>query len=214
MLTTRNPRRIVTLLIYCLCLLLTLTSCSTESQYAKANKLMAEGKYAEAVEKFEALGSFNDAPLLTMYAKAAMAGENGQFDACLQAFENLGEFKDSKMMVEYYTARAYEAKGLSAQTPLQQAEQRSWNELLAAAEIYGNQLLFRDSENRQQTCYQAAYDMAEELASNKLFDAASAAHLALASYQVADSESLVIYYSACADEAQGQYAVAAQTFEQ
>jgi hypothetical protein len=67
----------ISALLMCLCLLLTLTGCSTEGRYQSANKLLAKGEYQKAAEKLEALGSFEDAPLLTMYAKAAAAGEAG-----------------------------------------------------------------------------------------------------------------------------------------
>ena len=186
--------------VLCFCLLTTITGCSPESKYTKANKLLAEGNYAKAAEQFESLGSFEDAPMLTMYAKAAAAGEAGQFDACLQAFETLGDFKDSPLMVNYYTARAYEAAGLAAQAPQHQKEQESWVALMNAAELYGQLLLFRDSQQRQQACYQAVYGMAEGLATAELFDAARDAHYSLAYIQYQDSNNLGKYYAARAHE--------------
>ncbi len=188
-------KRIFAVLL-CLCLLLTLTGCSTEGRYQSANKLLAKGEYEKAAEKLEALGSFEDAPLLTMYAKAAAAGENGQYTACLQAFETLGDFKDSQLMYSYYMARSWEAAGLSAATPKQQAGAESWESLMRAAELYGQQLLFRDSQQRQQNCLQATYDMAEGLADAEYFAAARDAHNALAEEYYKDSRTLGKYYAA------------------
>jgi len=72
-----------------------------------AQALMAEGKYAEAAERFEALGSYEESSMLTMYCKAAAAGERGDYDTAFSGFRGLGEYKDSRMMLDYYNARSY-----------------------------------------------------------------------------------------------------------
>ena len=58
---------------------LTMTACgnSQEKTYEKATKLLNDGKYAEAAEKFESLGSYEDASQMTMYAKAIYLPSSG-----------------------------------------------------------------------------------------------------------------------------------------
>ena len=198
----RNLFKRMCALALCLCLLMTLSACSPESEYQKASQLLAAGKYTKAAEKFAAMGSYSDAPLMALYAKASAAGESGQYDACLQALEALDQFRDSQSLINYYTARSCEASGLSVQIPQQQAELRPWQDLIYAANLYGQHLMLRDSLQRQQSCYQAAYDMAEGLAAADHFHAASEAHERLAVYGYKDSQLLADYYAARACEAE------------
>ena len=89
---------------------LTMTACgnSQEKTYEKATKLLNDGKYAEAAEKFESLGSYEDASQMTMYAKAINEAENGNFEVAFKAFAALGDYKDCAQLQAYYVAREYE----------------------------------------------------------------------------------------------------------
>lgn len=86
---------------------------SDESKYKIAQSLMAKGQYSEAAEKFDELGSYEEATKLSMYCKAAAAGENGDFQTSLSTFELLGDYKESQMMLTYYSARREESNSAS-----------------------------------------------------------------------------------------------------
>ena len=112
----------------------TLTACgdSQEKAYKSASKMLDEGKYAEAAEKFEKLGSYEDASQMTMYAKALNEAESGNYDTALKAFTSLGTFKDCPQLIPYYTARQLESEG----------------EYESAVEMYNENPLFKDSQER------------------------------------------------------------------
>ncbi len=121
-------RMVLALLVLCA---LTLAGCGgVEATYKQAQELMAGGKYAEAGEKFNSIGSYEDASSLAMYCKAAALGESGNHQAAIQAFESFGDYKDSKYMIKYYTAKACEAD----------------NDPISAIYAYKEIPLFRDSQ--------------------------------------------------------------------
>ena len=136
-------KKTAVLLLMLMLTLVVMTSCqeSIETKYTNAQTLMAEGKYAEAAERFEALGSYEEASKLAIYCKAAAAGESGDYDTAFSGFRGLGEYKDSRMMLDYYTARSY--------------EDGNWQNKLRAAAMYAQNSLFRDSAGRAENCRRA-----------------------------------------------------------
>ena len=159
-----------------------LTGCqeSIETKYKNAQALMAEGKYAEAAERFESLGSYEESSMLTIYCKAAAAGERGDYDTAFNGFRGLGEYKDSRMMLDYYSARSY--------------EDGNWRSKLKAAAMYEQNSLFRDSASRAENCRRAVYDEAQRLKSTGDYDGACDRLDALGRYQSAASQIPEIRY--------------------
>ena len=153
-----------------------LTGCqeSVATKYMNAQDLMAQGKYAEAAEKFEALGSYEESSMLTMYCKAAAAGERGDYDTAYSGFRGLGEYKDSRMMLDYYSVRSY--------------EDGNWQNKLQAAAMYEQNSLFRDSASRAENCRRTVYEEAQRLRNNGDFDGACDRLDALGRYQNAASQ--------------------------
>ena len=159
---------------------LTMTACgnSQEKTYEKATKLLNDGKYAEAAEKFESLGSYEDASQMTMYAKAINEAENGNFEVAFKAFAALGDYKDCAQLQAYYVAREYE-----------------YNEMYAEAiEAYKVNPLFRDSQSRIERCQETLYKTAINEAENGNFRYAFDAFTALGDYK--DSAQMYAYYVA------------------
>ena len=66
-----------------------LTACreSDESKYNRANKLLNEGKYDDAVKLFDEIGTYEDTSRMFMYAKA------------VAAFEHAGQYSDAKTQI-------------------------------------------------------------------------------------------------------------------
>ena len=164
------------LLLMLILTVVVLTGCqeSIATKYMNAQTLMAEGKYAEAAERFEALGSYEESSMLTMYCKAAAAGERGDYGTAFSGFRGLGEYKDSRMMLEYYSARSY--------------EDGNWRNKLQAATMYEQNSLFRDSASRAENCRRAVYDEAQRLKSTGNYDGACDRLDALGRYQNAASQ--------------------------
>ena len=133
----------------------TFTACgdSQKKTYESASNLLNKGKYAEAAEKFEKLGSYEDASQMTMYAKALNEAESGNYEVALKTFDSLGAFKDAPQMISYYTARKLEDEG----------------EYESASKRYNENPLFKDSQERSLNCL---YLLAEEMnARERYFDA-------------------------------------------
>ena len=177
---TRMEKMIALLVLIVLALALTGCQESEESKYKSAQSLMAQGKYGEAAEKFEALGSYEEASKLTMYCKAAAAGENGDYQTAFSGFRTLGEYKDSPMMIIYYKARQ------SADGP--------WRNKLEAAKSYEQNALFRDSATRAENCRKIVYDEALSLRNAGDYDGACARLKELGHYQNAASQIPEIRY--------------------
>lgn len=147
-------------------LLLILLSCfvlsgcgGPEDTYKSAQALLAKGEYAKAGEKFESIGSYEDAATLTMYCKACAMCESGDYEAGLTVLATLGGFKDSIYRITYYTAREYEDV----------AGTDDWECMLEAQDIYKTIPAFLDSGERI-----AALDKRIETVRNKPYDAAVA----------------------------------------
>ncbi|MCI5956639.1 MAG: WG repeat-containing protein [Clostridiales bacterium] len=120
--------------------LLLLTACGgPEADYKSAQSLLAKGEYSEAAEKFEALGSYEDATMLAVYCKACALCENGDFENGIAALQSLGEYKDCKMRISYYTARSWD-EGSAGTTMYGRMEQ--------AKSIYNENPLYLDSAER------------------------------------------------------------------
>ena len=81
-------------LILALVLLLScflLSACGgPEFTYKTAQSLLSQGKYAEAAEKFESLGSYEDSTTLAIYCKACALCESGDFEVAFLRWKSWG----------------------------------------------------------------------------------------------------------------------------
>ena len=202
--TKRTLKRTI---LFVLVLLMTfcLTACqeSDESKYKVAQSLMAKEKYTEAAEKFDELGSYEEASKLSMYCKAAAAGENGDYDTAFSTFSLLGDYKESQLMLVYYNARQLEANG-------RDNEKGPRSDILDAAQKYDTIALFRDSKERAESCRKTVYVWAEDYAEKENYYFAVNYMKALGDY--GNSALMVKYYTSCQLEAYGSYREAADGF--
>ena len=126
------------IILMLICVLL--TACSTpESTYKQAQNLLSQGKYTQAAEKFESLGSYEDAATLAMYCKACALCEAGNFETGITALEKLGEYKDCAYRITYYTARSWDDGSVDT---------REFEWMEHAQSIYNENPLYLDSAER------------------------------------------------------------------
>ena len=189
---------VVLLIILALCL----TACqeSNESKYKRADKLLTEGKYDEAIKVFDELGTYEDSSKLSMYAKAITAAENGDYKSAITGFQALGDYKDCPMMITYYTARQYES----------QATDTNWSPRIMAAEAYDTVALFLDSKDRAENNRKTVYDGAVHLANLKQYYESMEMLSALRDYE--DSALLRRYFEAFNLEQENKFTEASRAF--
>lgn len=178
----KNVWKRLGLALVCVLVLALLTACgeSEKQKYESAQSLMAQGKYAQAAEKFASLGSYEEASRLAIYCRAAAAGESGDYDTCFDGFRALGSYKDSVMMTAYYEARAY--------------QDGSWYDKLLAADMYEHNALFLDSKERAEACRKAVWDEAMDLRRRGAIPSAIERLEALGSYKGAAGEIPGLWY--------------------
>lgn len=177
--------------------LLLLTACGgPEGTYKNAQDLLSKGKYTEAAEKFESLGSYEDATTLTMYCKACALCEAGNYETGIAAFKALGSFKDCVMRITYYNARAYE----------DYAGTDYWEYMLEAKALYKTVPVFLDSaermtalDNRIEAAKSTHYNASVASGDRGNYYDAVSGFKRLGNYK--DSKNRATYYSIRADEA-------------
>ena len=190
----RMKTALAAVLLAAMTLMMTACGNSQEKTYEKATKLLNDGKYAEAAEKFESLGSYEDASQMTMYAKAINEAENGNFEVAFKAFAALGDYKDCAQLQAYYVAREYE-------------DNERYEE---AIEAYNVNPLFRDSQSRIERCQETLYKTAINEAENGNFRYALDAFTALGDYK--DSAQMYAYYVAREYEYNEEYEKAIEAY--
>lgn len=95
---------------------LSMTSCNS-SDYKKATALYEEGNYAEAAEKFEALGDYEDSAAMaktSKYAEAKALYDAADYESAKSIFQELNDYEDSASMVsacDYQSAEVLYASG-------------------------------------------------------------------------------------------------------
>lgn len=174
-------RRLALVLVVLMCTLV-LSGCSgPESTYNAAQKLMANGDYVAAAEKFDSIGSYEDAFSLAMYCKAIAMGESGNYADAITGLESLGDFKDSGFMRLYYEALSFEAAG----------------DRIKAIQHYEAISLFRDSATRANNLIAEMYTEGTSYAKEEDFANAWLIMYTLNQAQLVyeDSETLEKYYS-------------------
>ena len=108
-----NKSKLILLLSVCMVLLIAgvvltgylVTEAGKASDYDNATALMEDGRYTEALEIFNDLGTYHDASELMLecqnaigYNAAKQHMDSGRFQEAKSAFEALGDFGDSRMM--------------------------------------------------------------------------------------------------------------------
>ena len=112
-----------------LCVLLAfpqIASAEIADRYTEAQTLLAQGEYQTAARMFDALGGYEEAPLLAMYCKAIAQAEIGNYEVALQALRVLDDYKDCRLRVIYYTARMYEDAARETDCDLMERAQQTY----------------------------------------------------------------------------------------
>ena len=155
--------------------------------YDDAMALLEEGKIGEALDAFEDLGDYEDAPdmvdSISDYQKALKLLDEHKYDDALELFRELDDFHDSETYVdagvEYHKAcyirdcaETGEAEGLAwtayAQNAYDAPERMCCDLYLAAAEIFEALGDYRDSADLAGECREAADLLEIELVDGKL----------------------------------------------
>lgn len=117
-----KPLRIIAIILSLVIVILFVSGCqeSDKSKYEKAQLLMAKGEYTEAAEKFDELGTYEEASTMSTYCKAVIAGESGDYDTAISTLKMLGEFMDSQSKIDDYAAKAMKINYEKAQSLMAQ----------------------------------------------------------------------------------------------
>lgn len=181
------------LVTYLFTLLFLCCSCgSPEGTYNQAQSFLSKGKYTEAAEKFESIGSYEDAATLVIYCKACALCEAGNFESGIAALETLGDYKDCKMRIVYYNARFWESSSMGT---------TEYETMEYALSIYNENPLYLDSaqrilalEERITAAKKKLYDEAINSAEDGNYDTSFEVFLRLGDYE--DSAQRYKYYNA------------------
>ena len=128
------------LLVLVLCLLL--CGCSSEvinaqeADYIRAQTLLEEGKFDQAVDAFAALGAYKDsqyllteAELARDYAAAVTLLEEGDYPGAYAALCELKDYKDSMQLLEHFQRVLLSKENW--ETYFEQYEELDWSEAVA-----------------------------------------------------------------------------------
>lgn len=157
---------------------------SQEKKYKKAQDLLLEQKYSEAIELFDSISTFGDASKYSLYTRALQAAENGDIDTAVTTFASLGDFADSSFYKTYYEADLLALSG----------EQDS---LCLAENKYNSIPLFLDSKDKASelaTEIDAKYKAAVKLVKN--YDCEKAIDEFIPIYSYEDAAAYITYSQA------------------
>ena len=128
-------KRIITIMAVFLLLIAAGCGQSQEAKYEAAQKLLAEGKYSEAAEKFDQLPGFNEASKYSIYSKALEAAKSKAYDDAITTLKSLDDFADASFYTVYFTAEQLALSG-------------EYEKLLEAKRLYESIPLFQDSKDK------------------------------------------------------------------
>ena len=206
----RRKKQNSMILLLMLAVFLSLTGCTSayEKDYLAAEKLLEQGEFEKAAERYRTLGSYEDASRLLMFSRAALAAENGDYETARKAFSALGEFRNVPEMLRYYEGREAEADGRSAFDSVDRSA--GWERLKNAAEIYANLPGFLDAAAREEDCLNTLYSLGQTLLNDARYSDAYDVFAMLGSFR--DSVRLKDYSEACISEMKGANLEAAEQF--
>ena len=105
-------KRIILALILALALCaaagLALGETAADRSFGEAMNALADGRYSEAADLFDALGAYPSASRWALYAKALMRADQAQYAAADAMLTLLGDFEDSAMRRQDIAARSLE----------------------------------------------------------------------------------------------------------
>ena len=80
--------------------------------YKDAGKLLDDGKYAEAAEKFKALGSYEDSSQMALYAQARQAEDEGDYETATNIYNTIPQVRDSQARCDVISLHTYGLHGI------------------------------------------------------------------------------------------------------
>lgn len=168
-----------------------LSSCSSpETKYKQAQHFIVQGDFSSAAKTLDDLGSYEDAPMLSVYCKACYLAENSKYSDAISALESLGSYRDCQMRIPYYKARSIE----------EEAGTTNWSKMIEAQSIYSTMPLYLDSmqrinalDNRINAAKDDQYNAAVVSAESGQYDIAIQTLNSLGDYK--DSQSRIRYFN-------------------
>ena len=159
----KRIKRTLSILLLMACLLVFCSCGGPEGTYKEAQTLLSQGKFSEAAEKFESIGSYEDSSTLALYCKAVTLAETGDYESGISSLEKLGEYKDCPMRITYYTGRYHESL----------VEQGDYEYLSSAETCYRANPLFLDSAQRADNLLLNLYQKGTQLMEEQEWSEAS-----------------------------------------
>lgn len=152
-----------------------------DMKYSKADSLMEEGRYTEALDMYEALGEYRKEEISTKisecrYNIASEMMKEGKYDEALAEFEALGEYGESNIRIKVCQYNI--AVGIM--------NEHEYERAITAFEALGD---YNDSKDKISEC---KYNIANNLMSEGKYDEAIAVFQALGDYK--DSIDIIIEY--------------------
>ena len=152
-----------------------------DMKYSKADSLMEEGRYTEALDMYEALGEYRKEEISTKisecrYNIASEMMKEGKYDEALAEFEALGEYRESNIRIKVCQYNI--AVGIM--------NEHEYERAITAFEALGD---YNDSKDKISEC---KYNIANNLMSEGKYDEAIAVFQALGDYK--DSIDIIIEY--------------------
>lgn len=146
--------------------------------YDEAKKLKKDGKYADAADAYEALGSYKDSANAVQYCSACLLMNENRYDEAAAIFRGLGDYDDSKKQV------AVCGNGPAYEAALALMDGEKYQD---AADAFGRLEDFRDSKDKASECRKnISYAAALEMEKNGEYAGAAEAFKALGKFS--DSE--------------------------
>ena len=143
-----------------------------DMKYSKADSLMEEGRYTEALDMYEALGEYRKEEISTKisecrYNIASEMMKEGKYDEALAEFEALGEYRESNIRIKVCQYNI--AVGIM--------NEHEYERAITAFEALGD---YNDSKDKISEC---KYNIANNLMSEGKYDEAIAVFQALGDYK-------------------------------
>lgn len=160
-----------------------------DMKYSKADSLMEEGRYTEALDMYEALGEYRKEEISTKisecrYNIASEMMKEGKYDEALAEFEALGEYGESNIRIKVCQYNI--AVGIM--------NEHEYERAITAFEALGD---YNDSKDKISEC---KYNIANNLMSEGKYDEAIAVFQALGDYKDSEDKTSECRYNIAAED--------------